>query len=129
MPTQRPPSVTTGTPCTSCSDRTASTCSTGSSGRTVAGAGSMMSRTVSGTGDERTGSGPQRPRQSRDDVGGDHVLVALLEPRQAAGAPVRVDRRADRVLRIGAPREQRADHSREDVAGAGGGQPGSAAGA
>src|SRR3954453_6999991 len=83
IPTQRPPSLTTGTPVSSFLLRTRMTSSTLVSGATVTGSESMISATV-GTG--RSLAGGASAGQRVDHVGRDHALGPDALRREAARA-------------------------------------------
>src|SRR3954454_20302281 len=87
MPTQRPPSLTTGTPGNSCSLSTAITCSSESSGRTVTGSRSMMSPTVAIRSPNLAIEGGG---QRGDHVAGHHAVRSVGR----RGEPPRADLRA-----------------------------------
>src|SRR4051812_23999716 len=126
IPTHRPASFTTGTPCNSCSPRSFATSSALVSGVTVVGSSSMYSRTV-GIGLTLASEG------GRDGV--DHVachnVVGPADLARGVDARVRVDNDASGGCVEGghALAEQRADHAAEHVARAGGGERGRRAGA
>src|SRR4051794_8770358 len=95
IPTQRPPSLTTGTPGSSWSLSSRTTSSTLASGETVTGSRSMMSATVatprslSAGGSALSAGGGQRG----DHVRGDHALGTDALGGDPAGARVQVDGR------------------------------------
>src|SRR5215217_5415102 len=123
MPTQRPPSLTTGTPLRSWSRITCSTVSTESATVTLTGSSSMMSRTVSAMGAQLRGwLDGERGGELLDDVGGDHAVRAVRLGGEAAGADVREHGRARGVRRRQALGQQRAGDAGQHVAGTGRGE-------
>src|SRR4051794_30033637 len=128
IPTQRPPSLTTGTPGSSLWRITRRTVSSESAGPTLTGSASMMSRTVrliaggslwSGRGGRSAGVG-----QRLDDVAGDDAVDAALRAGPHAGAGVQPHRGAGGRERVQIARQHGGEHAAEHVAGAGGGQGG-----
>src|SRR3954452_13306369 len=119
MPTQRPASLTTGTPWSSCSPSRRATSSAFVSGVTVAGSSSMYSRTVGidlTLPTEGCGDGV-------DHVAGDHV-VGAADPLRGLDTRTRVDERrgGGGELRVQVLREQRADDPAQHGSGAGRGE-------
>src|SRR3954447_5426187 len=119
IPTQRPASLTTGTPCSSCSPSSRATSSAFVSAVTVAGSSSMYSRTVGidlTLPTEGCGDGV-------DHVADDHV-VGAADPLCGLDTRTRVDERArgGGGLRVEALREQPADDPAQHVPGAGRGE-------
>src|SRR4029079_8066471 len=125
MPTQRPPSLTTGTPGNSWSRSVRTTVSTSSSGATVIGSPSMMSATVRAmkagtlpTTDRRS----PRVRQRLDHIAGDDAVDATLTGGVDACAGVQAHPGARGRERLDAARQHGRDDAAEHVAGAGGRQ-------
>src|SRR3954467_9603414 len=114
MPTQRPASFTTGTPCSSCSPSSRATASAFVSGVTVAGSASMYSRTVGMTAMTLPSEGL---RDAVDYVAG-HDVVGAPDAARRLDARVGVDKRAGRFCLEGAEplAEQRAHDAAQHVA-------------
>src|SRR4051794_33861450 len=114
MPTQRPASFTTGTPCSSCSPSSRATASAVVSGVTVAGSSSMYSRTV---GIQALTLPSEGVRDAVDHVTRDDV-VRPADPGGRLDTGVGVDERAGGGGLEGADAlaEERADDAAQDVA-------------
>src|SRR4051795_11351601 len=117
IPTGRPPSLTTGTPGSSCARSSRTTVSTSSSGPTVTGFVSMMSPTV-----RAIGRGPYRPSppvgQRVDHVACDPAVAPALARRVDARAGVEPHAGARGGEGIDAAGEDRRDNAAQHVAGA-----------
>src|SRR3954452_17774655 len=101
IPTQRPPSLTTGTPGSSCSLRSRTTSSTLVSDETVTGWESMMSATVATAGAYRRPPGSSAGGgQCGDHVRGDHAFGAHALGGDPPRAAVQVDGGARRRERV-----------------------------